>query len=124
MQEADSQNETMKLLHVAVQEDIFRPVANPERLQKWTQLLNATAYVLRFMAGKNRQKGDINRDEVDAAEVELLREAQRDFAVERGLVSNKRQQEISKRSELHGVNLFLDKRGCYVCRQGICTQWR
>lgn len=111
MQETKNQNEAMTLLHVGIQQDEFRPEANPDWLQKWTQLLNATAYASRFIAGKNRRKGDIKKDELDAAELELLHEAQRDFEAEKRLVVDKRQQEISRKSELHGLNVFIDKKG-------------
>lgn len=58
-----------------------------------------------------RQRGQLTVEELQQAETALQREAQRDFDAECLLVINKNQQQIPRKIELHGVNLFIDYNG-------------
>lgn len=113
--------EILKVLHVNVASEKIHVVADPQRVGSWRKMVRATAQAKRFIAGRHRKRGELTSEELHNAEIDLHREAQLDFAEERRLITAEKQHTISKTSELHGTEMFIDEDG--VMRlQGRNTQ--
>lgn len=111
LKKPEIQDELIKVLHIQEISPEIRVVSDPIRVETWTRMLRGTAYALRFLAGASRPRGDLQVSELQQAEAALHIEAQREFRAERQLVITKRQNEISKKSELYGTSLFIDQSG-------------
>lgn len=109
--EPETHLETLKVMQIRAAREDYRAVADPLRVGTWTRLVRATAYARRFLETVNRVRGKLELEEIRDAEIELWREAQREFAAEISLVKEKKQHKISPKSEVAGWNLFLDNNG-------------
>lgn len=103
--------ETLKVMTVRIPDPDFRAVADPIRVGTWSKLVRATAYARRFMEGSTRGRGQLSTEEMECAETELYREAQREFSVELAYIKSSKKYFITTKGELKGLNVFLDKNG-------------
>lgn len=106
--EARQTEEIVKVLHLSLPAEQFqRAVADPNRVGTWNKLVRATALARRIPM-KRPWKGLITVDEKKEAELELYREAQRQFATERAALEKQNYHQIGSKSELGGLELFID----------------
>lgn len=110
--EPQEHQEIIKVMHVKVsRKKGISVVADPERMTTWNKLVRATAYAWRFITSKFRVRGDLTNTELDKSEVQLYKEAQLEFEDEFQLIKSQKQHRISSKSELYGLDLFIDTEG-------------
>lgn len=107
--EAATTEEIPKVLLLNPIEQPTRAVADPVRIGKWTKLVRATAIARRVITEKQRKKKYVTQEEYAEAEKELFREAQREFLPERHLADKGKRDLIQRKSELFGLDFFVDK---------------
>lgn len=106
--ETPDRPEVIKIMHIKVaREGGERAVANPIRVSTWIKLVRATAYAQRFITHTMRPTGELRNEELDVAEIELLREAQYDLKEEMKLIRGEQQHKISKRARHMDFNCSL-----------------
>lgn len=110
--------EALKVLRITVIQPEHGAVADPTRVSSWLRMVRVTAYAQRFLNGarmkrENRTTCDrwLSKAELELAEFELYREAQRTFSDEMELVKAGKEDDIPRNSELYGVDLLIDKEG-------------
>lgn len=104
----DPDLEILKVFHMRTSPGHSRIVADPLRVGSWLKMVRVTAWTMRIVNHLARNKAPLSTHELKRAETEILREAQREFKIERDLILGKRSCDIPKTSPLYKLSPFID----------------